>query len=121
MSNKKEKIGMVWPKTSYFTIKELIPLNPQIPVEITLRSKLANAINLDKVVAEIGFIPGGKGRPPKVYAMTPVTKLTLDKAEASNIQLVDKAREKFFNVVSISKSSILPSVTPMNILNPVRV
>lgn len=120
MSNKKEKIGMVWPKTSYFTIKDLIPLNPQIPVEISLRVKLIAAVD-DKVVAEIGFIPGGKGRPPKVYSMTPVTKLTLDKAEASNIQLVDKAREKFFNVISVSKSYPSPTITPANILNPVRV
>jgi hypothetical protein len=44
-----------------------------------------------KAVAEIGLVPGGKGRPPKVYALTPVTKTILAKAEQDGIIMADNA------------------------------
>lgn len=100
-----------WPTTQYFTIDDLIVLNTQF-VLITLRVRLTKAIEEDGKVAEIGSIPGGKGRPKKVFAFTPVTKDVLDKAESNGINLVDKAREKFQYVVGVEtmpRQSLNPS------------
>lgn len=100
-----------WPTTQYFTIDDLIVLNTQL-VLITLRVRLTKAIEEDGKVAEIGSIPGGKGRPKKVFAFTPVTKDVLDKAESNGINLVDKAREKFQYVVGVEtmpRQSLNPS------------
>lgn len=91
--------SVTWPTTSYFTIEELFALNPKF-VLITLRVRLANAIDDGKVVA-IGSIPGGKGRPPKVFSMTPVTQITINKAKANNITMVDNY-QKLVNAISVS-------------------
>jgi hypothetical protein len=111
----KTKRVVVWPTTSYFTFSDLLALNPEYnEVKITLRVKLTKAIEEEGKYAEIGFVPGNHGRPPKVYATVPVTKLVLDKAEQEGVQLVDRAREKFINVVSVTDSVSMTSI-PTNI------
>ena len=103
----KMNFSVVWPTTPYFTIKDLIKLNPKF-VEITLRVRLTNAIDEEDRFAEIGFVPGAKGRPQKIFAPTPVTKDVLDKAEEAGISLVDKARDKFIGVVSVTNITNVP-------------
>jgi len=99
--------SVVWPSNSYFTIAELQNLNPKF-VNITLRVRLANAIE-DGKIAEIGAATGGKGRPQKVFAVTPVTQIILNKAKSKSINLVDNA-DKLVNVVSVTTISNIPSV-----------
>jgi hypothetical protein len=101
--------SVTWPTTPYFTIAQLFDLNPKF-VEITLRVRLANAIT-DGKVAEIGWVPGGKGRPPKVFSLTPVQQNTLNKAKQDNINLVDNA-EKLVNVISVSTQTHVSVPTP---------
>ena len=100
--------SVVWPNTTYFTIPELLKLNSKF-VEITLRVRLSKAIEENKI-AEIGAIPGGKGRPQKVFSMTPITQLVLDKARANSINLVDNA-SKLVNVMSLNNRPA-PTVNP---------
>jgi hypothetical protein len=110
--NRKNKTNqtVVWPTTPYFTIKDLLSLNPSF-IEITLRVRLAKAKDEDGKVAEIGFIHGGKRRPRKVFAMTPVTQMCLDKAQQDGIQLVENAR-KLVNVLNVTTpSKAVPSPT----------
>ncbi len=102
--------SVVWPTSAYFTIKELWHLNPKF-IEITLRVRLANAIDPEGSVVEIGSIPGGHGRPQKVFAMTPVTQETLNKAKSSGINLVDNAEQKLVNVVSVTKPATVSPVS----------
>lgn len=107
--------SVTWPSTPYFTILELHKLNPKF-VNITLRVRLTNAIESGKV-AEIGSVPGGKGRPQKVFALTPVSKLTFEKAKQNNINLVDNY-EKLINVVSVTTSTANPTPTAVSALTP---
>jgi len=109
--------SVVWPSTSYFTIKELHRLNPKF-VEITLRVRLTNSIE-DGEIAEIGSVPGGKGRPQKVFSLTPVTQITLNKAKQDNISLVEGA-DKLVNVLNVTTSTLSP-VTPSVNTPPVAV
>ena len=95
---------VIWPTTPYFTIQDLFHLNPKF-VEITLRVRLSNAINPGGTIAEIGSIPGGLGRPQKVFAMTPVTQELLNKAKAAGINLVDNAEEKLVKVISVTNTA----------------
>jgi hypothetical protein len=113
MKQKKNKTNQVvtWPTATLFTIKELHRLNPKF-VEITLRVRLSKAITETQKVAEIGSIPGEKGRPQKVFSMTPVTKATLDKARAEHINLVDNA-DKLVQYVSVTNPPPTPSVNPV--------
>lgn len=105
---------VVWPTTPYFTVKNLEALNPSF-VLITLRVRLSNAKDEDGTVAEIGFIPGGKGRPQKVFAMTPVTQMMLDKAEQDGIQLVENAK-KLVNVLNVTTPTPVASTqTPATV------
>jgi len=99
--------SVTWPTTAYFTIADLHKLNPKF-VNITLRVRLANAIE-DGKVAEIGWVPGGKGRPPKVFSLTPVQQTTLNKAKSENVNLVDNA-EKLVNVINVSTPT--PATVP---------
>jgi len=103
--------SVTWPTTTYFTIADLHKLNPKF-VNITLRVRLANAIE-DGKVAELGSVPGGKGRPQKVFSLTPITQNTLNKAKSDNINLVDNA-EKLINVISVTtpSTSVNPVVAP---------
>ena len=101
MKQKKNKTNQVvtWPTAALFTIKELHRLNPKF-VEITLRVRLSKFIEEGGVV-EIGSIPGEKGRPKKMFSLTPVTQITLEKARSEHINLVDNA-DKLVNVVSVT-------------------
>lgn len=99
---------VTWPTTPYFTIADLHKLNPKF-VNITLRVRLSNAIT-DGKIAEIGSVPGGKGRPQKVFSQTPVTQALLNKAKAENINLVDNA-DKLVNVINVASPS--PVTTPV--------
>jgi len=109
--------SVVWPSTPYFTIKELHRLNPKF-VEITLRVRLTNSIE-DGEIAEIGSVPGGKGRPQKVFSLTPVTQITLNKAKQDNISLVEGA-DKLVNVINVTTNTPTP-VTPSVNTPPVTV
>lgn len=102
--------SVVWPVTAYFTIADLHKLNSKF-VNITLRVRLANAIE-DGKVAEIGFVSGGKGRPPKVYSLTPVQQTTLNKVTADGLHLIDNA-EKLVNVTT-PPATTPPVVDPVN-------
>jgi hypothetical protein len=108
MKQKKNKTNQVvtWPTATLFTIKELHRLNPKF-VLITLRVRLSKAIETGRI-AEIGSIPGESGRPQKVFSLTPVTKITLEKARTEHINLVDNA-EKRFQVITVSNSTPHPS------------
>jgi len=81
-------------------------------VPITLRVRITKAIDELGTIAEIGTIPSDDkiGRPQMVLVKTPVTKEILDKAESNGVTLVEKAREKFVNVVSVSQSITAPTV-----------
>lgn len=103
---------VVWPTTTYFTIKEQLwkKYNPKF-VEITLRVRLAKAIE-EGTVAEIGSIPGGKGRPQKVFALTPVTQTIIDKARQDGITLVDNYEKLIVKVLSVTNKPLKsPGVT----------
>lgn len=121
MKKSKNKISqsVVWPTTTFFTIlpndqgfTDLQGLNKKF-INITLRVRLTNAIVNGKV-AEIGSIPGGKGRPLKVFAFTPITRIILDKAKAEGINPVDNA-DKLLNVISVMNN------TPTAMVNPVAI
>ncbi len=102
---------IIFPTTPYFTIKELHSLNPKF-IEITLRVRLTNDVE-DGKVAEIGSLPGGKGRPQKAFSLTPVTQTTLNKARQDNVNLVDNA-DKLVNIINVNhtaQSAVTPSVT----------
>jgi hypothetical protein len=106
MNSQKNKIdpNITWPTTVYFTFKDLTVLNPshQI-VNITLRTKLVKAKE-NGIIAEIGALTGGKGRPEKVFAFTPITPLILNKAKAADINLVDSS-DKLVNIVYLANST----------------
>ena len=115
MKQKKNKTNQVvtWPTAPLFTINELHRLNPKF-VEITLRVRLSKAITETHKVSEIGSIPGDKGRPQKVFSMTPVTKATLDKARAEHINLVDNADKLVqFVTVTTHPQSVNPVASPV--------
>ena len=94
-TNRKNKTNLTidW-LSGIFSIEDLASKNPQF-VKITLRVRLKNSIS-DGMIAEIGTVHSGKGRPKKMYSMTPVTKKILEKAAASNVQLNEK-----YNIVPI--------------------
>jgi hypothetical protein len=91
------------PKKAYYTLKELFAINKHFNAEITVRVRHTNVIE-DGRVAEIGAVPGGKGRPQKVYALTPVTKTLLEKVRADGISLVDNA-EKLINIINVAPNT----------------
>jgi len=101
---------IVWPKKAYFIIDDIFAENPSV-IHISTRVKLSKAIEEGKV-AEIGVVPGGKGRPKKVYALTPVTKTLLNKADQDGISLVDNA-DKLVHVVTVSSVPSQSTVTPI--------
>ena len=95
---------LAFPTSTYFTIQDVVQLNPQMLTasksEITIRVRLTNAIE-DGKVAEIGAVPGGKGRPLKVFSLTPVTQTTLNKARQDGINLVDNA-DRLVHAISVT-------------------
>jgi len=109
----KTNLVLVWPaNTTYFTIKDLIRLNPDFK-EITLRVRLKKAIDEEKSVGVIGTTNPGKGRPSLVLAMRPVLQSVLDSAKADSIQLDDQT--KLVNVMSVATSTNVTSVSTSNV------
>ena len=107
--NKVKEIN--WPTSMYFTIGKLVDLNPKMltpsKLDITIRVRLTKEIEAGKI-AEIGFIPGSQGRPKKVFAFTPVTKIVLEKAWADGIQPAENI-DKLLNVINVT-SPIKPTI-----------
>lgn len=97
------------PKTPYYTLIDLFGLNGHFNASITIRVRHSKLIEDGKVV-EIGSLTGGKGRPQKVFSMTPVSQATLNKAKAENINLVDNA-DKLVNVINVSTPSVVNPAT----------
>jgi len=83
MKNKK----INWPSTQTFTLKEVFTLNPT-EKEITMRVRITKEKEAGKI-AELGAITGNMGRPTKLYAFTPITPITIAKAEANRVNIVD--------------------------------
>lgn len=113
-STRKNKTNQVLniPKTPYYTLRDLFAMNKHFNAEITIRVRHTALIEEGKAIA-IGTIPGGKGRPSKVYSLTPVTQTTLNKAKANNIMLVDNA-DKLINVPVINVTSPGAAVNPVS-------
>ena len=117
MSNKKTNrknktnLTITWPSAEkYFTIVDLMGANKDF-IPITLRVRLKNAID-DGIVAEIGTIHGGKGRPKLAFAMTPVTEEVLATARQSEVVLHDKYNTiKVLDVTNKSNEEVSDSVT----------
>lgn len=115
VSNSKSSRVVNWPTSTYFSFDDLLNLNPSFQKKITLRVRLANAIE-DGTVAEIGSVPGGQGRPPKVYVLTPVTQIALDKAEADGVSVPGEAK-KLVNVVNVNRPvSTFPAATTSGVV-----
>ena len=97
------------PTTPYYTIEQLFQSNTHFPAKITVRVRHTKAIESGNV-AEIGNLVGGKGRPQKVFAKTPVTELLLQKAETDGINLVDNAK-MLINAVSVTTPTVVNKST----------
>jgi len=105
----KTKQVIIWPSNDdYFTIKNLITLNPHMITssgsDITLRVRLNKAICDDGLVGVIGHKNCGKGRPELVFAMKPIKQIAADKAKLDGI-MIDTPRT--ITVVNISSQSQL--------------
>jgi hypothetical protein len=125
----KTKQVITWPKhDEYFTIKQLVALNPHMltnankPSDITIRVRLKKAIDGDgmpKMVAEIGSKNTGLGRPIKAFAMMPVSPIVLKKAENDGIMPVSANLTPVIQVTSTTPAvSQTPVVAVTNIVNP---
>ena len=113
MSNKKTNrknktnLTVTWPSADkYFTIADLMETNKEF-IPITLRVRLKNAID-DGIVAEIGTIHGGKGRPKLAFAMNPVTEDVLATARQAEVVLHDK-----YNTVKVLDVTNKPTESPV--------
>lgn len=84
MKTKKE---LALPTSQTFTLKEVFTLNSDMK-EITARVKFTKIKEAGKI-AELGCITGGMGRPTKVFAFTPITKIMVAKAKSEKINLAD--------------------------------
>jgi hypothetical protein len=84
MKNKKQ---LTLPTTQTFTLKEVFTLNPA-EKEITARVKFTKIKETGRI-AELGCRSGGMGRPTKVFAFTPITKIMIAKAKSEKINLAD--------------------------------
>lgn len=106
--------AITWPRSIYFTIKDVVNLNPQMltasKLDITIRVRIMNEIERGNVV-EIGSIHQDKGRPTKVFAFTPVTQITIDKAKSEQITLVDN-HKNLIKVTSVTSAKTPTTVTP---------
>lgn len=109
-NTRKNKTNQVlnMPKTPYYKLQDLFDINTQFNAEITIRVRHTKEIESGRV-AEIGSMPGGKGRPLKVYAYTPVSQATLNRAKAGGMNPVDNV-EKLINAISVTTPP-----TPTNI------
>jgi len=114
----KTKQTVLWPShDEYFTIADLVALNPNMltsapkPSDITLRVRLNKAITEEPYeVAVIGQKNCGKGRPKLIFAMRPVKQSAIDKAKADGISIDSN---KLITVMQISTQTSTPVVTPV--------
>jgi len=102
------------PTTSYYTLEDLFALNTHFTAEITVRVRHTKMIESGKVV-KIGVCCGEHGRPKKVYAYAPVTKLVLDKAYANNI-IPDDNMTKLVPLVNVTSPSANIPFVPRTML-----
>lgn len=114
----KTKQTITWPSIDgYFTIKQLVSMNPHMltdspkPSDITIRVRLSKAITELNLVAEIGSKNCGKGRPEKAYAMRPIRQIALDKAKADGIMLDTTKLMTIMDVFPLTQT--IPTVTPV--------
>ena len=108
MYDSKMKKSLTWPNKSHFVIKDLFALNPT-EKDITMRTHVDGAKKLNEIVA-IGTVPGFQGRPQLVYAYTPVTKITIERAKADGYVIDNE--DKIINVVDIK--SPVSTTTPVS-------
>jgi len=80
--------------SGYFTNNQMMEHNPDF-IKITLRVRIKNAID-NGIIAEIGTMHSGKGRPKKIYTTTPVSKDVLEQASAAGVQLYNQ-----YNTVTV--------------------
>lgn len=83
-TNRKNKTNQTvnW-LSNFFTTDDLSQANPGMII-ITLRSRMGRALK-DNIIAKIGSVHNGKGRPKHVYAMAPVTKEVLVSARQAGV------------------------------------
>lgn len=121
----KTKQVISWPSNDeYFTITDLVQLNPHMltgaskPSDITLRVRLAKAIKDDNLVSPIGQKNCGKGRPKVIYAMRPVKQIVIEKAKMDDISL---DMPKIMTVMEIisqpTVNSIITNIVPNKTVN----
>ena len=91
----KNKNQLILPATQTFTLKEVFTLNSEMK-EITARVKFTKIKESGKV-AELGATTGNMGRPTKVYAFTPISKIIIAKAKSEKINLADGIESKYLN------------------------
>ncbi len=121
-TNRKNKTKQVinWPSTNvYFTIDSLIGLNQHMLTDgkksdITIRVRLKKTEE-QKLVAEIGTKNTGKGRPIKIYSMTPVSQSSIDCAFADNI-LLHTQYVPTMTVVDVNNNQ--SDMTTSHVVNP---
>lgn len=119
-TTRKNKTNQVenWPSNeNYFTISEFVNMNRHMVTssgsDITLRVRLKKAINEKHIVEEIGSKNMNKGRPIKIFAMTPVKPEVMDKAKKDGVILESKS----VPIVQVNKttdsinSSKIPTTT----------
>ena len=112
-TNKSKRPELVLPKKVYYTLQDVFKINGSQfkDIKITMTVRHTKKIEEGKTI-EIGSISGEHGRPQKVYALTPVTKEVLDKAEENKINLVDNARQRFINAVNVVTTPSINSSSP---------
>ena len=71
--------------SNFFTTSELLGENPDF-VEITLRVRLQQMVSSNEL-AEIGVSHNGRGRPNKVYAVSPIDPRVVGMAKEAGIML----------------------------------
>lgn len=91
----KIKKQLILPTTQTFVLKDIFTLNPS-EKEITARVKFTRIKESGKVT-ELGCRSGGMGRPTKVFAFTPITKIMIAKAKSEKINLADGVESSIIN------------------------
>ncbi len=84
----------------HFTIETIHSKNPQYTAVITLRTHVKDA-ETNGVIAELGTIHNGKGRPKKAYALTPVSSNVIENARNAGINLHEQ-----YNTVAVVNVSV---------------
>lgn len=117
MSNKQKtprSLSVVWPKSVYFTFKNLVSENPEFASDVTLYVRLKKAVE-NKIVAPIGTLKAAKGRPELVYSLTPVVQSTIDAAKSAGVDVVQDT--ELVNVLKITSDTTV-SASPKVVVTP---